>query len=103
MATGRAVITTDAPGCREPVEPDVNGSVVPVRDPARLADAMTKFIADPTIAANLGADSKRIDETRYDVRNTNTLLLEAMALNGGRAVPITVSPKRGQGQRGGDI
>src|SRR3546814_9654673 len=30
MATGRAVITTDAPGCREPVEPDVNGYVVPV-------------------------------------------------------------------------
>src|SRR3546814_10241414 len=36
MATGRAVIPTDAPGCREPVEPAVNGYVVPVPDPAQI-------------------------------------------------------------------
>src|SRR3546814_17802485 len=99
MATGRAVITTDAPGCREPVEPDVNGYVVPVRDPARLADAMTKFIADPTLAVTMGAASRRIAENRYDVRKVNTLLLEAMELNGGSAAPIIVSPNRGRGQR----
>src|SRR3546814_16365076 len=99
MATGRAVITTDAPGCREPVEPDVNGYVVPVRDPARLADAMTKFIADPTLAVTMGAASRRIAENRYDVRKVNTLLLEAMERNGGSAAPILAPPHPGPGPR----
>src|SRR3546814_13987491 len=103
MATGRAVITTDAPGCREPVEPDVNGYVVPVRDPARLADAMTKFIADPTLAVTMGAASRRITEHRYDVPTVNTLLLDALEQNGGQASPIIVSPTRGRGQRRGDL
>src|SRR3546814_15974060 len=99
MATGRAVITTDAPGCREPVEPDVNGYVVPVRDPARLADAMTKFIADPTPAVTMGAASRHNAENRDDVRKVNTLLLEARELNGGSAAPMMISPTRGRGQR----
>src|SRR3546814_9989192 len=37
------------------------------------------------------------------VRKVNTLLLEAMELNGGSAAPIIVSPNRGRGQRMVDI
>ena len=43
MAMERAVITTDTAGCRETVDDRVNGYLVPVRDPARLADAMIRF------------------------------------------------------------
>src|SRR3546814_3223928 len=64
---------------------------------------MTKFIADPTLAVTMGAASRRIAENRYDVRKVNTLLLEAMELNGGSAAPIIVSPNRGRGQRMVDI
>src|SRR3546814_13566639 len=99
MATGRAVITTDAPGCREPVEPDVNGYVVPVRDPARLADAMTKFIADPTLAVTMGAASRRNAENVYDVRKVNMLLVEAMEVNGCNTGQVRADPKRGRGSR----
>ena len=34
---GRPIVTTDVPGCRQTVEPGVNGLIVPVRDPAALA------------------------------------------------------------------
>lgn len=103
MATGRAVITTDAPGCREPVEPNVNGYVVPVRDPARLADAMTKFIDDPALAVTMGAASRRIAKERYDVRKVNALLLAAMELDRGSAVSAIAPQNRGRGQRMVDV
>src|SRR3546814_17011137 len=51
----------------------------------------------------MGAASRRIAENRYDVRKVNTLLLEAMELNGGSAAPFIVSPNRGLGQRMVDI
>lgn len=43
MAMERAVITTDTAGCRETVDQDVNGYLVPVKDPKSLADAMIRF------------------------------------------------------------
>src|SRR3546814_15107680 len=51
MSTGRAIITTDAPGCREPVTQGQNGLLVPVRAPAALAEAMLRFVHDPDLAS----------------------------------------------------
>lgn len=81
MATGRAIITTDAPGCRETVEPDRNGYLVPVRDAAALADAMVPFLRDPELAARMGARSRQIAEARFDVEKVNALLLSTMELD----------------------
>ncbi len=39
-ACGRAIVTTDVPGCREVVSDGVNGWLVPPRDAAALADAL---------------------------------------------------------------
>src|SRR5690606_28516102 len=47
MAMGRPVITTDAPGCRQTVREGETGFLVPVRDPAALAEAMKRFIEAP--------------------------------------------------------
>lgn len=44
---GRAIVTTDVPGCRELVVDGVNGWVVPVRDPQALADALEEAIKHP--------------------------------------------------------
>lgn len=44
MAMERAVITTDTAGCRETVEENLNGYLVPVRNSAALAQAMLNFI-----------------------------------------------------------
>lgn len=43
-ASGKPIITTDVPGCREAVEERVNGYIVPARDSKALADAMQRYL-----------------------------------------------------------
>ena len=78
MAMGRAVITTDAPGCRETVVDGLNGFLVPVRDAVALADAMMRFIKQPELIETMGKASRALAVERFDVRKVNTLMLAAM-------------------------
>ncbi|TFW05965.1 glycosyltransferase [Oxalobacteraceae bacterium OM1] len=80
MATGRAVITTDAPGCRETVIDGHNGFLVPVGDAAALAHAMERFLLQPELAAHMGLRSRRIAEEKYDVDKVNAEMLLHMGL-----------------------
>jgi glycosyltransferase involved in cell wall biosynthesis len=80
MSMGRAIITTDAPGCRETVEQGRNGLLVPVRDADRLAAAMVELIDDRATVAAMGAQSRQMAEQRFDVHAVNRVLLEAMGL-----------------------
>lgn len=80
MSMGRPIVTTDAPGCRETVEQGVNGFLVPVRNAEALAEAMRKFVGDPGAIAQMGAQSRRIAEEKYDVRKVNAHMMEAMGL-----------------------
>jgi len=81
MAMGRAVITTDVPGCRETVIDGVNGFMVPVRDSAALEQAMLRFVAEPDLIAAMGAHSRRIAEQRYDVHQINDTILKGMGIH----------------------
>ena len=54
-ACGRAVVTTDVPGCRDAIEPDKTGLLVPVRDAGALADAIARLAADPALRRAMGA------------------------------------------------
>lgn len=91
MATGRPVITTDAPGCRETifstgpadlkgVREGSNGFIIPIRSVEALVSAMTRFIVDPNLAARMGAESRRLAEEHYDVHKVNRSMLEFMGL-----------------------
>ena len=80
MAMGRAIITTDSPGCRETVTPELNGVLVRPRDPAAVAAAMERFVLDPDLAARMGQRSREMAEERFDVRRVNRVLLEHMEL-----------------------
>lgn len=105
MATGRAIITTDAPGCRETVrrgklavgsgqwavgggigqQPTLfslgaNGILIPPRDAGALAEAMRYFLDNPEQIAIMGRESHRYAEERYDVHKVNATMLEAMGL-----------------------
>lgn len=82
MATGRAVVTTDAPGCRETVVHGDNGLLVTVRDAASLADAMQRLASDPAEVRRMGARSRGIAEQRFDVERVVAAMLETMQLDG---------------------
>lgn len=77
---GRAVITTDAPGCRETVQDGQNGFLVPPRDADALAGAMERFLRDPALAPRMGIAGRQIAEDRYDVRKVNAAMLRAMGI-----------------------
>lgn len=80
MSTGRPVITTDAPGCRETVVDGVNGLLVPPRESQPLAAAMERFLTNPELAPQMAAASRSIAEEKYEVTKVNRVILEAMEL-----------------------
>lgn len=80
MAMGRAIITTDAPGCRETVKDGVNGFLVPPRDTQALYNAMEKFVSEPALAARMGKESLRIAKAKYDVHRVNRHLMRIAGL-----------------------
>lgn len=82
MAAGRAIITADMPGCREPVSHGENGLLVPPRNAEALAAAMERFLRDPDLAARMGAESRSRAERLYDVHHVNALMIKAMRLDG---------------------
>ena len=59
MAAGLPVVATNIPGCREAVIDNETGFLVPPRDPAALAEALGKLIADPGLRARLGAAGRK--------------------------------------------
>jgi glycosyltransferase involved in cell wall biosynthesis len=78
MAMGRAIITTDAPGCRETVQHGRNGFLVNVQCIDGLVNAFNAFIVDPTLATQMGVVSRQIAEEKYDVHKVNAHMLHAM-------------------------
>jgi len=81
MAMGRPVITTDAPGCRETVIDGVNGYLVPVKNVAKLVEAMENFILKPELIGQMGAESRNIAVERYDVNKVNKIIVKEMGLS----------------------
>src|SRR5262245_4879840 len=61
------IVTTDAPGCREVVEPGVNGLLVPIGDPAALAAAVAKLADDPELRARFGQQGRERAIARFDL------------------------------------
>lgn len=80
MAMGRAIITTDAPGCRETVVEGENGYLVPVRDSEALANAMLHCIENPDDVSAMGTVSRQIAVNKYDVHKVNQVMLKEMGI-----------------------
>jgi glycosyltransferase involved in cell wall biosynthesis len=80
MAMGRAVITTDAPGCRETVVDGDNGFLVPVSSVEALVTAMERFFVAPELIQRMGSRSREIVEERYDVHKVNAAMLKEMGI-----------------------
>jgi glycosyltransferase involved in cell wall biosynthesis len=76
MAMGRAVITTDVPGCRETVRDGRNGILVPARDVSALEEAMLLLARDGDLRSRMGEKSAEIASDLFDVGKVNNVLIE---------------------------
>jgi glycosyltransferase involved in cell wall biosynthesis len=66
-ACGRAIVTTDAPGCREIVREGENGLLVPVRDSKALAEALRLLIESAPLRALMAAKGREIAVEEFSV------------------------------------
>jgi glycosyltransferase involved in cell wall biosynthesis len=80
MAMGRAVITTDTPGCRETVRDGETGLLVPVRDVDAVAAAMRRLAGDAELRAAMGAAGYRLCRDKYAVERVNAAMLAHLGL-----------------------
>jgi glycosyltransferase involved in cell wall biosynthesis len=67
-ACGRAVVTTDVPGCRDAIDPGRTGLLVPVRDAQALAEGIQTLLDNPQRVRALGEAARRWAEQVFDVR-----------------------------------
>lgn len=80
-ATGRALITSDIPGCREAVDDGVSGLLCPAQDAKALTLAMRTF-ADMSFSeqARMGRIGRKLIESRFDKRIVVKRTLDALGL-----------------------
>lgn len=65
-AAGRPIVTTDAIGCRECVDENVNGFKVPVKSTLELAEAIKKLVDNETLRISMGKASRKKAEREFD-------------------------------------
>lgn len=81
MAMGKAIITTDTPGCRETVIEGVNGLLVPPFDASKLAESMIYLINNKDVVLKMGEASRVFAEEHFDVKKINKKLIDILLAN----------------------
>ena len=66
-ACGRPVVTTDVPGCRDAIEKDITGIIVPVRDYIELAKKISFLLDNPSISRKMGNAGRLRAEEFFDI------------------------------------
>jgi glycosyltransferase involved in cell wall biosynthesis len=64
-ASGRALVATDVPGCRDIVHNNENGFLVPVRNVPLLAKALEQLIQNPGLRHSMGLRGRQIVEENF--------------------------------------
>jgi glycosyltransferase involved in cell wall biosynthesis len=68
LAMETPVVATAAAGNPELVRPEATGLLTPPRDPAALADAVLRLLADPSWARDMGRAGRRLVVERFSTR-----------------------------------
>lgn len=75
-ACGRPLIATDVPGCREIALDDQTGLLVPVENPAALAQAIVRLAASPQLRKRYGEAARRLVVDRLSAKIIGNLIVE---------------------------
>lgn len=80
MASARAIITTNTPGCKETVIEGENGYFTAIHNPDELAKKMMLFIDNPEQVERCGKRSYEICNNKYEVSIINKNMMEIMGV-----------------------
>ncbi len=82
-ATGRPLVATDVPGCREIVINGENGILVKLKDSNSLYEAIKELVSDDEKRRSMGQNSRDLVETKLSTKiiNAQTIELYKSALN----------------------
>ena len=82
MASFKAIITTDAPGCREAVVDGENGFLIPIKNQEILAQKMIYLYENQELIEKMASRGRKIVEELFDVKKVNDVILTTMHLKG---------------------
>ncbi len=68
-AACRAVVTTDVPGCRDAIIPNITGLIVPVQNSEKLANALEWLIKHPKERVAMGKAGRELAEKEFLIEN----------------------------------
>jgi glycosyltransferase involved in cell wall biosynthesis len=71
------LIVSDVRGCREVVEDEVNGILVPKRDPRSLANAIDRLVSDRTLREKMGEAGRDKAIREFDERDVVARVMSA--------------------------
>ena len=94
-AMGVPIVATDVRGCRQVVDHGVNGLLVPPRDPAALAEAISRLVQDDALRAAMAAVARERAERLFDQHRCIDVTLDVYArLLHRRGIPAPVPSPR---------
>lgn len=80
MATGRPIITTMAPGCKETVIEGYNGFLIPIKDGKALANKISLLLEHPELRIKMAENSYRLCREKYEVNKINETFITVLGL-----------------------
>ena len=101
LAAGRAIVATRVAGIPDVIRDDVNGLLVPERDPLALALALERLAREPGTRQRLGEAARRTREETLTWGAAISAFEEGLCRSGGAGRPLgapaTASTSRGSG------
>ena len=78
MASFKAIITSDAPGCRETVKDGKNGFLVPIKNQKKLAEKMIYLYEHQELIEKMALRGRQMVEELFDVKKINNKIVSTM-------------------------
>ena len=78
-STGRAIVTTNMPGCRETVEDGETGLLIEPKNAWALADGIEKLLADNNLRSEMGKKGRARIEKDFTIETVNAKTLSVYA------------------------
>tara|TARA_Y100000816_G_C26108192_1_gene589869 strand:- start:7398 stop:8549 length:1152 start_codon:yes stop_codon:yes gene_type:complete len=66
-AASRAIVTTNVPGCRDAIIPNITGLLVPPKNPEKLADALQWLMSHPKERRSMGKAGRNLAEKKFSI------------------------------------